>query len=202
MPTGTIDSSISVGGLEFSSKASKTANGQVGQIVALIAAAPGLKSALGVNTMTTGHGIIGGDVVDVQWTDPADGTHKARRAVTVDIANANDITFDETPAAVGDAYPANATAVTVHKRINVDTDFDGDLVEMIAVKSTGRCVVDFRDVSGVVLLSQKLAADQAFTWINGQGVANPLTGNPVDHIKVSSGLAAATTFSLGLIYRS
>jgi hypothetical protein len=174
----------------------------VGQVTALIAAQPGLKSTAGVDTMTTGHGIVATDIVDIQWTDPTDGSHKARRAVTVDTNTANAITFDETPAAVGDAYPANGTAVTVHKRINVDTDFDGDLLEMLAVKSTGRCVVDFRDVGGAVLLSQKLTADQAFTWVNGQGVANPLTGNPVDHLRVSSGQTAATTCTLGLIYRS
>jgi hypothetical protein len=202
MPTGQIVSTISVGGVEFASNISRTAVGQVSHVTAVPAGIAGVQGTLTITGLAVGHGLVTSDVVDIHFTDPTDGvTHKVRRGITVDSSTSTTITYDETPAGIGDATAANGTAVVVSKRVTIDTDWDGDLLEMIALKSTGRAIADFW-TSSATLYAQKLATEQAFSWINGQGVANPLTGSPVDVVKVSNGTVAAVTFTLGVLYRS
>ena len=202
MPTGKITSTVSVGGIEFASSVSRTAAGQVSHSTVIPAGIAGVKnSSTTVNGLVTGHGLVGTDVVDMHWTDPTDGIQRCRRGITIDTANANDIVFDETPAPLGDSLPANDTAVVLSKRVTIDTDWDGDLLEMIALKATGRAVADFWDAT-VSLVAQKMEADQALDWVSNQGVANPYTGNPVSSIKVSNGTVAAVTFTMGALYRS
>jgi len=202
MPTGTITQTISVGGVEFSGAISKTATGQVSHVVALAAGVAGLRSTGGVDNLATGHGLTAAQIINVHWTDPTDSSHKVRRQLTIDTATANAITFDETPAGEGDTLPATSTAVVVSVEVVVDTDFDGDLMEMIAMKCDQRAMADFESVTPATLLAQKLAATQPFTWTNGQGVANPLTGLPVDRIKITNGSVVAATYYLGVLYRS
>jgi len=201
MLTATIASTFSVGGIAFTSQASRSAAGQIGHNITLPAGVAGAISAAGVDGLATGHGIAGSDVVDVHWTDPADGTHKCRRGLTVDTANANDIEFDETPTGEGDALPAEDTAVIVGLQVEVNTDFDGDDMEIVAVRSSQRAVIDFRDAAAS-LSAVKLPAAEAWSWVSGQGVANPLTGDPVDKAVASNGSTTAATLNLGILYAS
>ena len=202
MQTGQIVSSIVVGGIQFTSTVSRTAEGQVSQVVVIPAGQAGAISATGVDGLTTGHGIIATDVIDVHWTHPADGvTHKCRRGLLVDSATANAIVFDETPVGEGDALPAEDTAVVVSVQVIVETDWDGDLLEMIAAKNTARAMADFR-AAAASIMALKQVAGEAWSWASGQGIANPLTGDPVSSVVLSNGSTAAATFYLGLLYQS
>lgn len=201
MQTGRISASIVVGGIQFSSSVSRQAEGQVSHVVVLPAGVAGAISAAGVDGLATDHGIAGSDVVDVHWTDPADGTHKCRRGLLVDTANANDIEFDETPAGEGDELPAEDTAVIVSVQVAIETDWDGDDVEMIAAKMTARGVADFRAAAASVA-AVKMVSGEAWSWVSDQGVDNPLTGDPVASVIVSNGMTASATFYLGLLYQS
>jgi len=202
MPTAQIVSTISVGGVEFASNVSRTAEGQISHVVVIPAGAAGKRAADGVDNLVTGHGFVTSNVIDVHWTDPTDGvTHKVRRGLTVDGATANAITFDETPPALGDTFPAVGTDVVISLITGIGSVWDGDLLEMIAMKATGRLMAEFWD-GGVQYVPQKLATEQALTWVAGQGVTNPYTGSPVAVIRVSNGTIVAVTYTLGLLYQS
>ena len=201
MQTGRISSSIAVGGISFSATVTRQAEGQVSHVVELAAGFAGQISAAGVDNLATGHGIEIGDVIDVHWDDPTDGTHKCRRGLEVDASDTNDIEFDETPAGEGDALPAVGTDVVVSVQSVVNTDWDGDDLEMIAVKSTQRASADFRDAAAS-LHSLKLPAGETWSWASEQGFANPFTGNPVTEIRLSNGSTSAATFYVGLLYQS
>jgi len=192
---------IDVGGLTFSGTLTRTLTGQVGHSVTLPAGKSCIRTATGANTLATGHGLVAGNVIDVHWSDPTDGTHKCRRGITIDTANANDVTFDEVPAGVGDALPVDGTALVIAVQVIIDTDFDGDLIGMIAVLSPQRAIAVFWDAS-VVLLAQKLVANEVFAWVSGLGVTNPLAGNPVAQIKATNGSVTAATLKIGLVYQS
>lgn len=201
MQTGTIAASITVGGITFASNVSRQAEGNISHVVALPAGLAGAISATGVDGLATGHGLQAADVIDVHWTDPSDGTHKCRRGITIDTANANDIAFDETPAGAGDTLPAEDTAVVVSKQVTVTTAFDGDNAEIVAAKATQRGSVDFRSASAS-LAAVKLTAGEAWSWVSGQSAANPLTGDPVASIQASNGSTTAAMLYVGVLYQS
>jgi hypothetical protein len=200
MQTSTITGSVSVGGINFTSRVSRSAEGQVSHIVDLDAGQAGDISAAGVDELTTGHGIEAADVVDVHWV--AAGVQKCRRGLLVDVANANDIEFDEVPAGEGDALPAVDTEVVVSVQVEINTDFDGDDVELIGCMSTKMGMADFRNDTPASLSAVKLVSGEAWTWASGQNIANPLTGDPVDKIIVSNGEVAAARIYVGVLYQS
>jgi len=201
MQTGQIVSSIVVGGIQFSSSVSRSAEGQISHSVVLPAGIAGAISAAGVDGLPTGHGIVATDIIDVHWSDPSTGDHKCRCGLTVDTDAANAITFDETPAGVGDTLPAEDTAVVVSLRTTIDTDWDGDLLEMIAAKNTVRALADFRSASASIM-ALKQVAGEAWSWVSNQGIANPVTGDPISSIVISNGSTTAGTFYIGLLYQS
>lgn len=201
MLTATIAATYTVGGISFTSQASRQAVGQIGHVLTLPAGVAGAISAAGVDGLADGHGFEALDVVDVHWTDPADGSHKCRRGVTIDTANANDIEFDNDPAAEGDALPAEDTAVVVAQRAEINTDFDGDDAKVVAARCGQRAVVDFRSAAAS-LSAVKLPAAEAWSWMSDQGVANPLTGDPVDKAVASNGSTTAAALNLGILYDS
>jgi len=176
----------------------------VAHVVTLPAGFAGAMAAAGtqVTGLAVGHGFVTSNIVDIHWTHPADGvTHKSRRGIVVDSSTATSITFNETPAGTGDAYPADATAVIVGIQVSIDTDWDGDLLDMIAVKATVRAMAVFFDAT-VALTAHYLAANAAASWASGLGVTNPYAGNPVSTIYASNGSIVAGTLSVGVLYRS
>jgi hypothetical protein len=201
MQTGTITSQCTVGGISFSAAVSQQGEGQISHVATIPAGSAGAISAAGVDGLVTGHGISVSDVIDVHWLDPADGTHKVRRGLTVDVSNANDIEFDEIPAGEGDALPAVDTAVVVSVQVIVTSAFDGDLVLMIAAKMTQLAFMDLRDAGGSEL-AQKFAANGLWWWATGQGFTNPIAADDITEIRISNGSIAAATFYLGILYDS
>lgn len=199
--TATINAQYTIGGIAFSGSSSQSAEGQIGQVVSLAAGVAGAISSAGVDGLATGHGISGSDVIDVHWTDPSDGSHKCRRGLTVDTANANDIEFDETPAGEGDSLPAEDTACVVSVQTVVTCPFDGDLLLMIAAKSTQIAVADFRDAGGSELVLT-FAANGTWSWETGKGFSNPVASDDIVQVKVSNGSTTAATFYLGILYDS
>ena len=160
----------------------------------------GAISAAGVDGLADNHGIEQGDLVDVHWTDPADGTHKCRRGITVDVAAANAIEFDNDPAAEGDALPAEDTAVVVSQRVTINASFDGDDMVILGLKADQRLMVDFR-TAAESLDARKLIANEGYSWATGLA-DNPLTGEAVATIVASNGSTVATVLYLGLLYDS
>jgi hypothetical protein len=199
MQTARITSNMTVGGIAFGSTVVRTAEGQISQVVSLPAGVAGAVSATGVDGLASGHGIAQGALVDVHWT--ADGVAKCRRGLTVDTAATNAITFDNDPAAEGDALPAEDTAVVVSAQVPIVVDFDGDDCEMIAAAANRAAVIDFRSAAES-LLAVNLSANEAWSWYSGQQGDNPLTGDPVASIVASNATTTAAVLQVGILYQS
>ena len=77
----------------------------------------------GVATLSTGHGILTNDVVDVYW----DGGVRFGMLATV---SGNAVSLD---GGAGDNLPAQDTAVTVVKQTPIEVNFDGDTLKIIGI---------------------------------------------------------------------
>jgi len=200
MTLAQITSTISVAGVTVNSVTQRTAAGLIGQAPTLAA---GLAGALttrtdadtGIITMTDAeHGITDADTVDVYWSDGVrygltvtlvDGT-----AVSIDVGDGDNLPEGEDP------------AVVVGVRQEIDVDFDGDLVELIAAHCPKRAHVEFLTGADASILAQELTANEAFTWAADSGHANLLTGDPVGKIQVSCGETTGGLFNLLGVYDS
>jgi hypothetical protein len=122
----------------------------------------------------------------------------------VTAVNGDDVTAGGvTGPGAGDVLPAASTTVTVNTQHVVDTDFDGDKLEMIAVVSPVRGHFDFQDSGGLSLEARELEANDPWTWATNIGVTNPLSGNAVDSLMLSIGdTTAAKTVKVALVYNS
>ena len=130
-----------------------------------------------------GHTFQVNDIVDIYW---AGGV---RYGMKVSAVNGNDFTAGGVggPGA-GDNLPAQeGTAIVADEEVEVDIDFDGDLMTLVVVHSPRRANVDFVDSGGTSLKVVRLTANEPWIWADGQGFTRPITGNPVDKAKVSNG---------------
>jgi len=141
----------------------------------------------GVATLSTGHGITTGMVVDVYWSGGVRYGMTATRSV-------NEITVD---GGAGDVLPAQDTAVTVVEQIIVDpVEIDGDLCQVVAVvyrnasDQTAKGHVDFQDSGNATIEELDLVHETAAGGLNhitniAGGDTNIYTGNPITHAHVS-----------------
>jgi hypothetical protein len=156
MPTGMINIVASVAGLSIQASRTRTASGQISHEVTIPAAKTGTLTTRtgddeGVFTLAAGHGLAVDDITDVYWTGGI------RYGMKVTAVNGNEGTAGGVggPGA-GDALPTQDTPVTASKQVTVDTDFDGDKLEMIVMANTAqantkRAHFDFQDSGGINL---------------------------------------------------
>jgi len=178
MPTGTMNMTLSAGGITIQGLASRTAEGQISQEVSLPAAEAGTLSTRTADDEGTftiaGHGFVVGDILDVYWSGGV------RYGMKVTAVSGNDVTAGGvTGPGAGDVLPAASTAVAVDEQVVINTDFDGDNVRIIALQSTRTGHFDFQDVGSASLHAASLTASEPWWWVSGTGVSNPLAGNPV-----------------------
>jgi len=103
----------------------------------------------------------------------------------------------------GDPLPEQDDPLSAGKQVPVDTNFDGDKLDMILLVSSKRSHFDFQDTLGANLEVGELTANEPWQWISGVGVANPLAGSPVDQLRLSNGDSSGqATVKLALIYNS
>jgi len=199
MPTAQVSYTVSIGGVTVYGNAARIAEGQISQEVALAAGKTGTLSTrtdddTGVATLGAGHGLVQSDKVDVYWPGGI------RHGMTVGVVSGDDVPID---LGAGDVLPAQSTALVVCKQTEINVDFDGDDVKILAIHATRRGHVDFQDSGSASLKEIDLAEAEPYVWCSGQGVAAPITGNPVDKAKVSNGDSAnASTFKLVVLYDS
>jgi len=177
---GIIRESYDIGGISFSSVVRRTGETALAiSPVTLRAGVAGKRSASGIDTLPTGHGFLAQDVCDVHWS--VDGARKCRRAVTIDGATANAVTFDDNPAASGDTLPANGTDLVLSHQEHIGLDVDGDTLEMFAFRTDGDAVMAlWAGVSEVQFA--KLTAKEAYSWVK-------------EHIGLSDGTFAGLSFT-------
>jgi len=208
MINGSISATLNISGQSLNSLVARSAPGGLAQDVNLPAGLAGTlttrtSDAEGVATVAEGHGLTGGDKIDVYW---AGGL---RYGVTVDSVTSTTITFGTGGAGAGDNLPAQGTAIVVAAQVTIDEAFDGDDLAMIAAGATlvgsgtaARAHLTFLDAGGATLHAVELAGGEAWSWASGTGAANPLTGNPVASIRVTAGTAAETRLQIAGIYQS
>jgi hypothetical protein len=199
MPIKRISTTLSIGGVSISGRTDRTGEGQLGQEVTLPAGKAGTLTTrtddnTGVATLATGHGIVTSDKVDVFW---ADGV---RYGMTANVTG-DAVTVD---GGAGDVLPAATTPVVVTKEVEINADFDGDDALIVAAMSTKRAHLQFVAADNSILFAIELAnANEPWTWVSGQGIANPLTGDAVDRIVASNGDSGGVgTLTFACLYDS
>jgi len=199
MPTGTISQVASIAGLSIQATVTRTETGQIGHEIDLSEAQAGTLTTrtdddTGIVTLSSGHGITTSDTVDVYWSGGV------QYNCTVTAYDATTITID---AGDGDVLPAQDTVVTACAHTTVDTDFDGDLLEMIAGSANYRSHVCFMDAAHAVLLAVELIAGELWSWSADSGITNPLASDDVAYCRVSNGDSDyESTVKLGILYDS
>lgn len=198
MPTTSASMSARIGGVSVSGAVSRTAGGQISQSVSLEAGHAGSLTTrtdndTGVATLSTGHGIVTSDKVDVFWTGGL------RYGMTATVAT-NAVTVD---GGAGDNLPDALTAVVVCKQVVIDTDFAGDDIDLIVAGADRRCHLHFQQNDGTTLLAVKVEAGEFWEWHSDGNFTNPLAGAAVGKACVSNGSSAgACELRLGVLYDS
>lgn len=200
--SGTIQKVASVGGVSIQSTLTRNAASQIGHSWNLNAAVAGNLSTRTDNTTgiitSVAHGYVNTDVVDVHWLNGTTPQCAYGCVVSNVAANAFDIA-----AAGGDILPAQNSAVNAYEVDLKDTDVDGDLLEVIAISASVAAHITFRDAGANVLLAQTLVSNEGWDWASNQGIANPLTGNAIADVRISSGDATNTgNMKVGMVYNS
>ena len=148
----------------------------------------------GVATLSTGHGIVTNDVVDVYW---AGGVRYGMDATVA----TNAVTID---GGSGDNLPAQGTAVTVTKQVDVEINFDGDDAQVVAVfydnpDDTGaKAHLDLQDsgdasIEEIDLVHNTANGADAGIYDIANGDTNVFSGNRITQGKVSHDSTSAAT---------
>jgi hypothetical protein len=194
---GTIQSTASIGGISIASTLSREAEGHIAHDPTLAAGKAGELTTrtddnTGVATMSTGHGIQTGNVVDVYW---ADGVRYGMECTV----SGNLVTID---GGAGDVLPVATTAVVLSVITAIDVDFSGDELKMISVMLPKRGHIDIRS-SGGSIKAVELTANEAWQWADDTDLANPLAGQAVAEVRASCGdSSAGGTLKVGILYDS
>jgi hypothetical protein len=148
----------------------------------------------GVATLSTGHGILTNDVVDVYWS----GGIRFGMVATV---SGNAVSLE---GGAGDNLPAQDTACTVVKETAIEVNFDGDTLEIIGIfyrntADTGaKAHLDLQDVGNasieeVDLVHEKANGGCSKIWNIEGGDTNVFSGNRITHGAASHDSGSAGT---------
>jgi len=198
MPEGYLTQTMKVAGVSMSSSITREETGQISHEVTLPAGKSGTLSTrtddnTGILTLAEGHGITDSDTIDVFWSGGlrygVDVTSVDGTAVSIDLGD-------------GDNLPTQGTAVVATVQVEIDTDFDGDLLVMFGAACNKRAHLHFTEEDDTSVKAVELTADEGFMWASSQDYSNPLTGEPVGKIQATCGEAAAGTLKIGALYDS
>ncbi|MCG3178308.1 MAG: hypothetical protein BIFFINMI_00634 [Phycisphaerae bacterium] len=202
MPDISYSQSVVVGGITISGTLSRSADGQISQVVSLPAAKAGTLTTrtddnTGVITLGDNHGISTGMIVNVHWAGAAPGR---RYGVTVGTVAGNVVPID---GGAGDNLPAQDAAVTVAEVVEVDVDFDGDLSVLLAASCSKAVYLDVQEANGDSIVGLDLPAGEPWVWPNGGPLANPLAGKVVGKLATANSSATAVAeLRFGVLYDS
>jgi hypothetical protein len=187
MPTASIQYTVNMGGLSIQGQQTDTAESAIPLEVTLAAGKAGTLTTrtdndTGVATLSTGHGIISTDVVDVYW---ADGL---RRGMVATVST-NAVTID---GGAGDVLPSSTTAVVLCKQVEAVFSVSGSLIKSFAVGANQRCSVDLQNSSDVSQIAYEVIANTVQSWSESGGLSSPFTGMTITQAKLSNSSSSAT----------
>jgi hypothetical protein len=197
MPTSRLSIAGDIGGASIAATILRAASGQINHDVQLPAAKAGtLTTRVGPNegtiTLSSGHGIASEQIVDLYW----DGGRKRNAVVGTVSGNDVPVIGDD-----GDALPDQDTAIRVAPQLIIDTDFVGNLVEMIGALCSRRGRLQF-DEESAQALNVDLVANEPWFWASGGTATNPLADKVVVGCIASQDHTVATSLKLGVLYNS
>lgn len=208
MPSGTHSSSCQIGSAVNSRTVTKTADNAntYGDATVPIVLAAGMLATDWVKTdadtaacnLPAGHGYGASATVDV--FDAATG-ECYRYGVTATITTNAAALEGGTAPTGGSGFPANGTSCIVCKQQQVNLNIDGDLAEMVSVKTNETAHVDFQDASSHSIRALTLQADEPDNW-DSDMAENPYTGDPITKAMISNGTATAGTFTCSVLQDS
>ena len=197
MASGNVTISAAIGGINAAGSAVRNGVGQLSiekdpvddGLTGNMASVNSARNAGTVDGMETGHGLVGTDIIALfQVADEAAGSIVCRYGITVDTANANDIIFDNTPAAAGDVLPIDDVPVIVSKYTDqFNVDFGGDDILQMVLSSNINMVVQFTENDTTELLVVILKAGEPYVWSLDNGFTNPLAGDAIGLINIAPG---------------
>lgn len=204
MATVTFAQSISGGGVTIQTQPIiRTNSGAISLEDTLSAAKTGTLTTrtdnnTGTLTMTAGHGLTDGQIVDIYWTGGV------QRSVTVGTVATNSVPID---GGIGDNLPIATTSVTVvvQKSINLAIDGDNTKILAIVLETTTKSLatagnVQFLDSGSAVIAEIDLVTNAPQVWDIEGGSANPFTGNPITALKASQANSTTTeTYTLKIV---
>jgi len=207
MGTAKLDGNVSIAGMGFPVHISVEDEGGIGQQVTVPMAYAGTVKSGGGTTDGVIEGvaltttITAADNVDVYWVDAAGDPQIVYGGDVSDVTD-DEITCGGVTAFSGN-LPANGYAVIIAARKVVTTAFLGTAVSAVAAYcSVGRGHIAFIDTA-VAELTVDIADGEGWFWIEGLGYANPITGDDIDEIWVSTAdTIADRTFYVGVQYDS
>lgn len=143
----------------------------------------------GTLTLSGGHGIITGQIVDLYW---AGGM---RYGVEVGTVSGNSVPFD---LGAGDDLPIATTAIVCSPRVQINATIDGDGLELISMdpgytdsSSTAKAHAEFQDADDDTIAEIDLFANVTRTIDVDGGDTNPFTGDVINRVFVSNGSSSA-----------
>lgn len=195
--------SVSGGGLTIQASIVRTGSASISLSETLNAAKTGTLATrtdanTGNLTMTAGHGITTGQIIDIYW----DGG--VQYAVTVGTVATNDVPID---LGVGDDLPAQDTAITAVVQATANLYIDADNAGLIAIelKTLDRTLrtaghIEFYDVDDNLIAELDLVTNIPQVYDIEGGATNPFTGAPITYLKLSQGGSSTTeTYTLQII---
>lgn len=201
MPSAAATLSATMGGVSFSGAITRSGETPQALSVVLPAAKAGSLTTrtdndTGVVTLSTGHSITTGMVVDVYWVDSS-GDDQCRYNMDATVAT-NAVTVD---GGAGANLPTATTAVTLCQRQIAVFAFTASIVQALLASSTRKASIRCMATSSVVVAILN-AAGEFYDWFYGRGVTTPL-GSDVTAVHLSNGDSAGTnTVSFGVILDS
>ncbi len=194
---------IEVAGLSIGGVVNKSEEGSFAHAPTLAAGVDGTLSTrssntAGVLTLGAGHGLTDADTIDVHWTD-ADGLHCVAYDCTISTYDSTTVTFT---GASGVVLPAQDYAIVAGERITIDSDWSGDLLELIGMSADQDWHAEFQENDADSLLALTMDAGEPVAWLADQGITNPWAGDAVGKIVISNGSIVAASVQIGGLYDS
>ena len=191
--------SVSFAGQNYPMSVTKTTDRDLGFEETVAAAKAGTLTTrtdanTGTITLSTGHGILDADVVDVYWKVGEEWF--CQYQVTVGTVSGNAVPIDS---GVGTDLPTTSTVVYVKKCIvKVLTITAADILAFVLhSKHPGMFVITRADNTVIfAVLVQATTADCMYTWFDGSGVASPLS-NTVGKVFMSHPKTTGTVVMKG-----
>lgn len=204
MPSVTITQSITGGGVSIQPLAIVRSNsGPIALEDTLPAAKTGSLTTrtdddTGELTMSSGHGITTGQVIDIYWNGGV------QYGVTVGTVATNVVPID---GGIGDNLPAQGTAITAVVQSSINLAIDGDNADVVSImletvdKSLRTAAhVQFRDAANDEIAEIDLVANIPKVWDIAGGSSNPFTGDPITNLKASQANSTSTeTYTLKIV---